>query len=248
MLKLSFGIGNAKLAKDTAIFSLPAGHTCPSAMLCLSRANRQTGKLADGPKNEYRCFAASTENIFPSVRLSRWRNFDALRQAGGISSMADLIEKSLPRKGITLCRVNASGDFFSQDYFDAWCMVAQWNPNIIFYAYTKQLAFWVARLNLLPANFRLTASRGGKLDYLIKPHNLRNALVVFTEGEAEKLGLPLDHDDTLAWKSQGNFALLLHGTQPAKTPAAKALYKLRKQGKGGYKTDYFGHYKKQPKG
>jgi hypothetical protein len=86
------------------------------------------------------------------------------------------------------------------------------------------------------------ASRGGRFDHLITELGLRNVRVVFSEEEAQALGLPLDHDDTFAWKHNENFALLLHGTQPAKTPAAQALVALRKQGKGGYKARYFSHY------
>ena len=63
MEKLKFAKGNAKLGKNTVIFNLPAGATCPGALLCLSRANRKTGKLTDGPKNQFRCYAASTENL-----------------------------------------------------------------------------------------------------------------------------------------------------------------------------------------
>ena len=247
MNKLKFAKGNAKLEKDTAIFSLPAGHTCPAALLCQSRSNRITGKLTDGSKCQFRCYAATAENLFATVRISRWRNFEALLACKGITPMADLIERSLPRKGITLCRINSSGDFFSQSYFDAWVAVARNNPAIIFYAYTKALPFWIARLNEIPSNFRLVASRGGKYDILIERYNLRHVTVVFSEAEAIKGNLPIDHDDTHAWKHTGNFALLLHGTQPAGSVAGKVLYALRKQGKGGYDSDYFAHYAKKDK-
>ena len=243
MLKLTFGIGNAKLSKDTAIFSLPAGHSCPFASLCLSKADKLTGKLTDGAKNLYRCYAASAENLFSNIRVSRWRNFEALRGAGDIQAMTKLIQRSLPNKGIKLCRIHSSGDFFSQAYFDAWLAVAKSKPDLIFYAYTKALPFWVKRLTEIPDNFRLVASLGGTKDDMIERHNLRHVRVVFTEQEAALANLPIDHDDKLAWSSHQNFAILLHGTQPAGTPASKALHQLRKQKKGGYKANYFGHYK-----
>ena len=34
-------------------------------------------------------------------------------------------------------RLHVSGDFFSQDYFDAWVEVARHRPRTLFYAYTK---------------------------------------------------------------------------------------------------------------
>jgi hypothetical protein len=242
--KLKFARGNAKLSGDTAVFSLPAGFTCPAALLCHSRANRETGKLTDGPKCVFRCYAATAENLFRNIRVSRWRNFEMLKACGGAIEMANLITVSMPRKGVKLCRIHASGDFYSQAYFDAWIMVARRMPHITFYAYTKALPYWVARLNEIPSNFKLVASRGGRYDDLIDTYNLRSVRVVFSEAEAVTLNLPLDHDDTHAWKHDGNFALLLHGTQPAGSEASRVLYALRKQGKGGYKSDYFAHYDK----
>jgi len=50
--------------------------------------------------------------------------------------------------------------------------------------------------------------------------------VVFSEEEAAKLGLEIDHDDSHAYKGDKSFALLLHGTQPKGTMAAKAKNKL----------------------
>jgi hypothetical protein len=244
MKKLKFAKGNAKLNRDTAIFSLPAGHTCPAALLCQSRADKVTGKLTDGKLCQFRCYAATSENLFRNIRVSRWRNFDALRACKSTTEMADLIAQNMPVKGIKLCRIHSSGDFFSQTYFDAWLAVARLKPTIIFYAYTKALLYWVARLNDIPSNFCLVASRGGKYDGLIEKFNLRNVKVVFSEAEAVTANLPLDHDDSHVWKHTGNFALLLHGTQPAGSEASKVLYALRKQGKGGYYTDYFGHYAK----
>ena len=242
--KLKFSKGNAKLKGDTAIFSLPAGHTCPAALLCSSRAHKDTGKLTDGPQCLFRCYAASAENLFRNIRVSRWRNFEALQACKGITAMATLINRSLPRKGIKLVRIHSSGDFYSQSYFDAWLAVAKINPAIVFYAYTKALPFWVNRLADIPSNFKLVASLGGRYDAMIEQHSLRNARVVFSEAEAIKANLPIDHDDTHAWQGNGNFALLLHGTQPKGSQASKDLYSLRKQGKGGYKADYFAHYAK----
>lgn len=247
LMKLKFAKGNAKLTGDTAIFSLPAGWTCPAALLCQSRANKDTGKITDGAKCQFRCYAASAENLFPNIRISRWRNFAALQACRGATEMANLIARSMPVKGIKLCRIHSSGDFFSQTYFDAWVAVAHLKPSVIFYAYTKALPYWIARLSDIPSNLRIVASRGGKHDSLIEQYNLRNVKVVFSEAEALVANLPLDHDDTHAWKHDGNFALLLHGTQPAGSVASKVLYALRKQGKGGYKADYFAHYANKDK-
>lgn len=241
---LTFASGNAKLSKDTAILSLPAGHTCPFAKECRSHADRVTGKIVDGKHCQFRCYAASAENLFPNVRKSRWQNFELLRQHKTAIGMANLLENSLLRKkNIKLVRFHQSGDFFSQAYFDAWLILAQQHPELTIYGYTKALPFWAKRLNLIPANFKLVASRGGTHDHLIDLLGLRSVKVVFTEKEAADAGLELDHDDTHVWKYDKSFAILLHGNQPAGSTAGKALYKLRKEKKGGYKSDYFAHYK-----
>jgi hypothetical protein len=228
---LKFGRGNAKLGKEVYTFSLPSGHTCPFALQCLSRTDRLSGKLTDGPKTEFRCFSATQENVYPAVRNARWHNFDALR---GLSteSMANLIELSLPSKA-RIVRIHVGGDFFNQTYFDAWLSVARRNPDMLFYAYTKNLKVWVARLGEIPPNLVLTASRGGKLDHLIAEHGLREAVVVYSLAEAERLGLPIDHDDSHAMKPGGSFALLIHGIQPKGSEAGKAVRALN--GLGSYR-------------
>ena len=238
---LKFSKGNAKLGSNIYTFSLPAGHSCPFANVCLAKADKVTGKIQLGKNNQFQCFSVTSENMFPNVRKSRWRNFEALR-ALDTAGMFALIQKSLPSKAGYI-RIHVSGDFFSQAYFDAWVLVAKANPQRHFYAYTKSIPFWTARIKELPVNFILNGSIGGKRDDLIAKHNLKSARVVFSESEAIELKLKIDHDDSFAMKQGGNFALLLHGTQPKGSLAAKANYILRKAGKNGYAADYFGHYK-----
>ena len=58
---------------------------------------------------------------------------------------------------------------------------------------------------------------------------------MFSEAEADALGLDIDHDDSHAARpslAQQDFALLIHGTQPKDTEASKALKALK--GKGSY--------------
>jgi hypothetical protein len=230
---LKFQKGNAKLDKNIMLFSLIAGHACPFAKDCLSKVNFKTGKLEDGPDTQFRCFSASSEALFPKVFEARKHNWDLLRKLRSVDSMAELIHKSLPAKA-KIVRVHVSGDFFNQTYFDAWMQVARMNPQTIFYAYTKSVPYWVERINEIPENFSLTASKGGRNDNMIENYNLKYAEVVFSEEEAKEKGFQIDHDDSLAIYSKKSFALLLHGGQPAGSVASKALSALRKEGKGGY--------------
>jgi hypothetical protein len=238
---LSFGNGNAKLDPAIFTFSLPAGHSCPNADACKSKADRESGRIKDGSRTEFRCYAASMEARHSSVRESRWRNFEALRACKSEKEMVQLILDSLtPYAGFV--RIHDSGDFYSERYFRAWMEVARRRSRTTFYAYTKALSLWAAHLDELGdghtpgrlANFVLTASYGGTHDHLIEQHGLRSARVVLSEDEAHALGLPIDHDDSCAMQHGRDFALLIHGTQPASSEAAKAVAILRSQGEFGY--------------
>ena len=249
---LKFSKANAKtqaLANDAElaeylqgnrkIYSLDllSGWSCPHAKDCLSKAIVQDNgkrKIKDGRHTQFRCFSASQEVQYTNVYNSRKHNFDLLRKLS-CGEMVDMINQSLPTNA-GIVRIHVAGDFFSQQYMEAWYTVALLNPNILFYAYTKSLRFWLA-INEFPVlhNFVLTASYGGTHDHLIDEFNLRSTKVVFSEAEAEQLGLAIDHDDSHAAKPSlrnNSFALLIHGTQPAGSEASTALKKLK--GKGSY--------------
>jgi hypothetical protein len=230
--KLIFKAGNAKLSKSIATFSLPAGHTCPFAKECLSKANRLTGKIVDGQHCKFRCFSASQE-VRPTVRHARWENFDKLREAETVDKMARLIQRSIPW-GLNIVRNHVSGDYYSEKYFLAWLNVAKNNPSMTIYGYTKATPFLVEYRKYIPPNFRFTASKGGTCDNLISKHRLKFAEVVYSEQAAIDKDLEIDHDDMLALKHEKNFALLIHGTQPPGTEASRAWVALMRQGKGGY--------------
>ena len=241
---LRFGNPNSKLKKlikklglTLKTFTLPAGHTCPGAKDCLSRANRETGKIKDGPDTEFRCFAASAEATYPSLRNMVWHNFELLRAAliqdekAGFENSphtADLIHKSLPKK-FDIMRVHVGGDYFTKEYLQAWIEVAKRNPDKIFYSYSKSLHLF--RQFALPENLVLTASRGGKYDELNDLNGWKEALVVYSEQEAIDKGLEIDHDDTHAAFGKENFALLIHGTQPKGSLASQALQAIKKANK-----------------
>jgi hypothetical protein len=213
---LKFGKGNAKLDKKIATFSLPAGFSCPSADICLSKAikNEETGKVSivDGPDIKFRCFAASQELVYPNVRLARHHNFDLLKGLRNESDMVLLISASLPTWA-KIVRVHVSGDYFNQKYFNAWMKVAQSKPEVTFYSYTKSINFWMKNREAVPANFKLTASIGGKHDHLIAKYDLKFAEVLSPEEAAVK-GLEVDHTDEMAYSGDKSFALLPHGMQP----------------------------------
>lgn len=219
---------NAKLMniKNGFILNLPAGFTCPGANKCLAKAVVTDGKakIVDGKEQEFRCFAAVEEARFSNARESRWNNFNLLKKCKKIDEMVTLISNALP-KNADVIRVHSSGDFFNKNYFQAWMIVAELNPDMIFYAYTKSIHL-IDGVNI-PNNFKLNASYGGRYDDLIEKLNLKHVKVFFSEEEAEEQGYELDHTDEHAFKSNKSFGLLLHGSQRGNSKASKAWEKIR---------------------
>ncbi len=245
-MSIKFSKANSKLVKlykvqelqkwlegKRKVYSLDllSGHNCPFANECLSKAvERDDGSrhIQDGPNTEFRCFSASQEAQYPNVYAPRKENSDTLRNLCHLYddyTVAQHINDAMP-KDLGICRIHVAGDFFRQKYFNAWVIVAKANPDKLFYAYTKSLAYWLRMRNEIPSNLVLTASRGGKHDDFIIPHRLREAVVVFSERQADDKFLVIDEDDSHAavpeWR-EDSFALLIHGTQPKGTEAAEAL-------------------------
>lgn len=231
-LKQTFGKRKAKVYS----FSILSGVDCPFAKECKSRAV-ETGKgnrtIQDGPHTKFRCFSATQEMQYDAVYFNRLHNHNLIHSCKDEWEMADAIGDAIPDDA-GVVRIHIAGDFFNHTYFRAWMIVASRFPQVLFYAYTKSLQYWVRNRDYLSDNFVLTASRGGRSDKLIKKYNLRSARVVFSEAEAVKLGLDIDDDDSTAsdpTKRDQDFALLIHGTQPAGSKASKALMKILKANK-----------------
>jgi hypothetical protein len=137
------------------VVKLPDGRTfnvCPHAGAC--------AKL---------CYARNGTYLFPAVRDAHVRN------------LLMLLDGRLPRwekriLGELWCarytgrhvRIHDSGDFFADDYLEAWLRVIRATPHVGFYAYTKE----VSRFRRLvepdpPGNFHYVYSMGGSEDHLI---------------------------------------------------------------------------------
>ncbi len=223
-----------KGGKKIYSFDILSGHSCPYANECLAKVHEDENgkrKLTDGPNTVFRCFSASQEVIYPAVYDMRKANLDSLRGKSWLAIARDLITNIPDNAGIV--RLHVGGDFINQAYFDAWVAVATACPDILFYGYTKSLPYWVNRIATVPNNLILTASRGGRMDHMISQYNLRSAKVVLSVSEARKLGLPIDHNDSHAAvpaNRYNDFALLIHGIQPAKSKSGAAIQKLKKKG------------------
>lgn len=231
--------GYLKNNRKVYSFDLLSGHTCPYARDCHAKAmvrDNGTRFVQPGKHADFRCFSASQEAFYTPLFNLRKHNTDYILPIAAANKIkaGEIIVDSLP-KNVGVVRIHVGGDFKTQNYFDAWLHAAKQRPDVLFYAYTKSIPFWVKRIAEIPENLILTASKGGMKDELIEKHNLRQAIVVDSEDEAMRLNLEIDHDDSHAVnpnKRNQSFALLIHGLQPAGSRWAKAIVNLR--GKGSY--------------
>jgi hypothetical protein len=238
MLKLKTSPPNGKIDYDS--LSLLSGYTCPYAGACMTKVDLDTHTIID--KNvgralntaeiildEFRCFSATQEAVYTNVFKQRQHNTNLLQECNTMQELLDLFHASI-RQAFDPFRIHVGGEFYNQMYFDAWMRFAHENPYRTFYAYTKSLPYWVNRLHCIPENFSLTASYGGRADWMIEKFNLKYALLVSHPEEAEILGLEIDHDDSHAISNDGKpFALLLHGTQKAGSIRSEQLKRMNRE-------------------
>jgi len=112
---------NKKLGKMGS-FSIPAVKTCPFATeLC---------------KNI--CYAKNGCYVFKNVKNSMEKNYSFSLS----DNFVDQICKELSSGKIPVVRIHASGDFYSVKYAEKWLEIAQKNPLVKFYAYTRS---WVSK-------------------------------------------------------------------------------------------------------
>jgi hypothetical protein len=78
------------------------------------------------------------------------------------------------KRGGKAVRIHDAGDFFCDDYLCAWIRIAQRNPDILFYAYTKEVERFKRHI-VFPINFRFVYSFGGLQDSLIDVNTDRHA-------------------------------------------------------------------------
>ena len=219
LLKIQFG--NAKLSNLVGHISLPAGFTCPGAKECLSYANRKTRKMTDGPETEFRCYAAGMEARYPAYHKIVWHNFDLINKVrNDKSALFSLLYNSimLQHPQLQILRFGVSGDFYTQAQADAAMELADFMPNVLFYAYTKSVHLFEEHLDnqgTVRPNFMVTCSLGGKHDELVYRREYKYAKVVRNKKEADELGMECDHDDTHAMRPGPSFCQPIHGGQPA---------------------------------
>ena len=142
-------------------FSLPAYKTitgktvCPFAKECVKY-----------------CYAQKGNYRYPSVIKGLNNRYELSKTADFVPKMNATIILERP----THVRIHDSGDFYSIDYLKKWISIANDNKDVIFYAYTKSIKFFINGLKL-PKNLKIIFSEGSKTDNLINTSKHRHARI-----------------------------------------------------------------------
>lgn len=106
--------------------------------------------------------------MFKNVREAHTRNLTrVLTDLNGWTEEM-CVEVMRPNMAGAWVRIHDGGDFFSDEYLEAWLHIASCAPDTTFYCYTKEVERF--RRIVEPANlpnFRYVFSYGGKYDHLI---------------------------------------------------------------------------------
>jgi len=121
---------NGKQAAIANTFGLPAGkaYSCPGATsVC-----------------ESVCYAGKLEKLFKGVKANLLHNWDLLKDEdiqGMYTLLSEMIAEfktdCVKKDAPMLFRIHWDGDFFNDDYTNAWRMVIEEQPDIQFWVYTR---------------------------------------------------------------------------------------------------------------
>lgn len=153
-------------------FSIPAYKsktgklTCPFADSCVKYCYAQKGNY----------------KRFPKIGELMEQRYQLTKQTIFIASMNIEIKK----KKADAIRIHDSGDFYSKEYLQKWISIANDNPKVKFYAYTKSIPLFIGKE--LPNNMDIIFSTGSKKDELINFDNDRHAKIFDNLEELQEAG------------------------------------------------------------
>lgn len=149
-MNLKWSTANSKLKKTgTVSFNLPAFRSADGFVVCPKAGGCAT-----------LCYARQGYYVMPQVAATREFNLAAVRKSLKAFTEAAVADLQSRPKWRTI-RIHDSGDFFSQDYLNAWFKVVAAFPEKRFYAYTKSLHL---DFSAAPANLQIIQSAGGIMD------------------------------------------------------------------------------------
>jgi hypothetical protein len=194
---------NAKLKKTSLEnkkrvlnFSLPAYKTingktvCPFAKDCIKY-----------------CYAQKGNYRFPSVKKGLNKRYELTKTAEFVPMMNATLLLERP----THVRIHDSGDFYSVAYLKKWIQIAKDNKDVIFYAYTKSIKFFIDYQINLPKNLKIIFSEGSKTDNLINTKKHRHARIFKTVADLLNAGyIDASNNDLKAITDNKKVGLVYH--------------------------------------
>lgn len=194
---------NSKLKKTSKTtgnkifnFSIPAYKTksgkitCPFADSCV--------KYCYAQKGNYTRFPVVQDLMEQKYKISKTNTF------------IPLMNEEIIKKKVTHIRIHDSGDFYSIEYLQKWVDIATQNKDVIFYAYTKSIKFFVNGL-LLPKNLKIIFSEGSKTDNLINTAKDRHARIFKSKELLNAAGyINASDNDLLAITDHKKVGLVYH--------------------------------------
>ena len=133
------------------------------------------------------CYARNGTYLFPLAKTAHANNLKLILDdlEGWKKAMLDELAHKRYRNG-KYVRIHDSGDFFSNEYLEAWVDIARKVEDVTFYCYTKEVSRFKEKVENnpnTPVNFRWLYSMGGLEDHLINKDTDRHA-EVFSSAEA----------------------------------------------------------------
>lgn len=122
------------------------------------------------------CYARNGTYNFSNVKGKHIKNLEFTLHEPELFVQEMIAECSKPKMQGKYVRIHDAGDFYSEEYLLNWLKIIKACPDVIFYAYTKEVSMFkrVVEPNC-PINFKYLYSMGGKEDHLIDLNKDRHA-------------------------------------------------------------------------
>ena len=188
-----------------AFMSQDGTKTCPNAGLCAAG-----------------CYARGGTYMFSNVKRAHEAKLALTQTDTFVADMISEIEAWLNKRNTKSLkvRIHDAGDFYSIQYAEKWFDIMSHfenNARVSFYAYTKQVKMFqdAREMRVIPSNFTVIFSHGGKQDSMIDAANDRHARVFESVQDLENAGyVDGTHDDMVAAIGKSNkIGLVYHGVK-----------------------------------
>lgn len=187
-----------KLGLKIFNFSIPAYKSVNGETIC--KYAKDCVKYCYAQKGNY--------TRFPKIGQLMEQRYELSKQ----SIFVGLMNIEIKKKKADAIRIHDSGDFYSREYLQKWISIANSNPNVNFYAYTKSLPYF--KDITLPENMDVIFSVGGYKDKTINFDKDRHAQIFDNIDELEKAGYinasKIDYYATKFYSDNKKVGLIYH--------------------------------------